>query len=111
MKIGEVWNVDFSPKVGDKISKIRPAVIVNNNNMGALNLRVVVPVTDAIRNIREWHVFLKKNNTNNLSKDSVADCFQIKSLSTTRFVSKRGDLSVQETDTVKICIMKVLDLI
>ena len=111
MNTGEVWNVNFSPKVGDEISKMRPAVIVNNNNMGALNLRVVVPVTDAIRSVRDWHVFLKKNSINNLSKDSVADCFQIKSISMKRFVSKRGELSVQEMDNIKIGIMKVLDLI
>ncbi len=111
MKIGEVWNINFDPKIGDEINKVRPAIIVNNDNVGALNLRVVVPVTDAIRSVRDWHVFLKKNNINNLTKDSVADCFQIKSISVKRFVSKRGKLSIQEMDDVKLCIMKILDLI
>ncbi len=111
MKIGEIWNINFDPKIGDEINKIRPAIIVNNDNIGALNLRVVVPVTDAIKNIRDWHVFLKKTKINNLTKDSVADCFQIKSISLKRFVSKRGSLSAEELDDVKLCIMKVLDLI
>jgi len=111
MKVGEVWNIDFSPQAGDEIKKVRPAVIVNHDNMGALQLKVVVPITDGVRSIREWHVFLIKNKTNGLVKDSVADCFQIKSISKNRFLSKRGKLSESEMDDVKLCIMKVLALI
>jgi len=110
MKLGEVWNVNFSPQVGDEIRKIRPAVIVNNDNMGALELKVVVPITDAIRNNREWHVLLKRSSTNGLTKDSVADCFQIKSISKNRFIEKIGQLRKDETDDIKIGLMKVLDL-
>ncbi len=47
MKHTEVWLVDFSPKVGQEIDKVRPAVVVNHDSMGALQLKVVVPVTDA----------------------------------------------------------------
>jgi mRNA-degrading endonuclease toxin of MazEF toxin-antitoxin module len=49
MKHGEVWLVDFAPKVGQEIDKVRPAVIVNHDSMGALQLKIVVPITDAIR--------------------------------------------------------------
>lgn len=111
MKFGEVWNINFSPQVGDEIKKIRPAVIVNHDSMGALQLRVVVPITDGIRSIREWHVSLIKNNVNGLDKDSVADCFQIKSISKNRFISKRGQLSESEMSEVKLGLMKVLDLL
>ena len=47
MKHAEIWLVDFAPKVGQEIDKVRPAVIVNHDSMGALQLKVVVPVTDA----------------------------------------------------------------
>ena len=51
----EVWLVDFAPK-GQEIYKIRPAIIVNHDSMGALSLKVVVPITDAARSIRDWHL-------------------------------------------------------
>jgi mRNA interferase MazF len=49
--------------------------------MGALQLKVVVPVTDAVRSIRDWHVSLSPSKDNGISKASVADCFQVKSIS------------------------------
>jgi len=42
---GEVWLVQFDPKVGEEIGKMRPAVVVNDPNIGALPLRIVVPLT------------------------------------------------------------------
>ena len=108
---GEVWLVDFAPKIGQEIGKIRPAIIVNHDSMGALQLRVVVPVTDALRSIREWHVALHPSGENGISKPSVADCFQVKSLSKERFVKKVGILSTAEMDEVKLALMRVLDLL
>jgi mRNA-degrading endonuclease toxin of MazEF toxin-antitoxin module len=42
---GEIWLCNSTPSVGDEIRKIRPAVIVNNNEVGTLRLKVVVPIT------------------------------------------------------------------
>ncbi len=111
MKHGEVWLVDFSPKVGQEIDKIRPAIIINHDSMGALELKVVVPITDATRWVREWHVSLYATLANGLSKESIADCFQVKSISKKRFVKQMGKLSKQEMDEVKIGLIKVLDLL
>lgn len=79
--------------------------------MGALKLKVVVPITDGARSIKEWHIQIAKNDFNGLDKNSVADCFQIKSISKERFISKRGALSDSEMDDVKLGLMKVLDLL
>jgi mRNA-degrading endonuclease toxin of MazEF toxin-antitoxin module len=59
MKHAEVWLVDFAPKVGQEIDKVRPAVIVNHDSMWALQLKVVVPITDAVRSIRDWQKVLR----------------------------------------------------
>ena len=79
--------------------------------MGALKVKVVVPVTDATRSVREWHAVLKKSIQNGLDKDSVADCFQIKSISKDRFISRRGELSEEEMNEIKLGMMKVLNLL
>ena len=111
MKHAEVWLVDFAPKVGQEIHKIRPAIIVNHDSMGALSLKVVVPVTDALRSIRDWHAPISPSKGNGLSKESVADCFQVKSISKERFVKRLGVLSTHEMDQVKLGLIKVLDLL
>ena len=111
MKQGEVWQVDFSPKIGQEIDKVRPIVIVDHDSMGGLQLKVVVPITDGVRLMHEWHVALRSTKTNGISKKSVADCFQVKSISKERFVKRLGSLSNEEMDEVKLGLMKVLDLL
>jgi mRNA interferase MazF len=111
MKHGEVWLVDFAPRVGQEIDKVRPAVIVNHDSMGALQLKVVVPITDAVRSIRDWHVLLNSSKGNGILKERVADCFQVKSISKERFVKHLGSLSTKEMDEVKLGLIKVLDLL
>lgn len=111
MKQGEVWLVDFAPKIGHEIDKKRPAVIVNHDSMGILQLKVVVPVTDASRNIQDWHIRLASTTENGLTKDSVADCFQVKSISKDRFIGLLGKLSKKELTQVKLGLMTVLDLL
>lgn len=111
MKHSEVWLVDFAPKIGHEIDKQRPAVIVNHDSVGALQLKVVVPVTDAVRSIRDWHVALNPTSENGIAKQSVADCFQIKSISKERFMRRLGILSPREMEDIKVTLMKVLDLL
>lgn len=111
MTAGEVWEINFSPQVGDEIRKTRPAIVVNNDTMGSLDLKVVVPVTDGSKMPREWHVVLSPSPSNGLSKLSIADCFQVKSVSQKRFIRRLGKLSSDEMDDVKLGLMKVLDLL
>ena len=49
MKQSEIWLVDFSRRVGQEIDKVRPAIVVNHDTIGALQLKVVVPITDAAK--------------------------------------------------------------
>ena len=46
MKQGEVWLINLNPTIGAEIKKTRPAVIVNDDALGKLPLKVIVPVTD-----------------------------------------------------------------
>lgn len=111
MKSGEVWLIDFSPKVGQEIDKVRPAIIVNHNSVGVLRLKIVVPITDALKHSKEWLIQIFPDSENGLTKRSVADCFQIKSLSEDRFVRKIGRLKTDDINNVKLGLIKVLGLI
>lgn len=46
MKQGEVWLINLDPTVGSEIKKTRPGIIVNDNTLGKLPLKVIVPLTD-----------------------------------------------------------------
>jgi mRNA interferase MazF len=110
MKNGEVWLVNFEPQIGQEIKKTRPAIIVNSDALGVLPLKVVVPLTDGLKQQQTWMAKFSPSQKNGLSKTSFADCFQVKSLSEKRFVKKIGVLTEAEMADVKICLAKVLEL-
>jgi len=88
--------------VGAEIGKRRPAVIINKDSTGILPLRVVVPITqwqDIFAEL-EWMVLLEPTTENGLIKRSAADAFQIKSVSTDRFLRQIGTLSETEMQAI-----------
>ena len=92
MTRGEIWLVSFDPAIGDEIQKMRPAAIVSGDVYGVLRLRLVVPITgwqEAFA-ARPWMIEIAPTPGNGLSKQSAADAFQVKSLSTRRFVRRIG---------------------
>ena len=111
MKTGEIWLVNFFPSVGDEIKKTRPAVVVGNDMIAGLDLRIVVPITNVGKIVRPWHIRIKPSNSNNLTKESFVECFQLKFVSHLRFGRRIGSLSSADMDSVKVCIAEVLDLL
>lgn len=45
MNRAEIWRINLDPSVGAEIRKTRPALILSVDAIGALPLRVVVPIT------------------------------------------------------------------
>ena len=43
---GEVWRIRFDPAEGDEIKKVRTAVVISENAVGRLRLKIVVPITE-----------------------------------------------------------------
>lgn len=112
MKQSEVWLIDLDPTRGAEIQKRRPAIIVNDDRLGKLPLKVVVPITDwkDRYDIAPWMVKIEPNATNGLSKTSSADCFQIRSLSHERLIKKLGYIDMSTLNEIKEAVKKVLDL-
>jgi mRNA interferase MazF len=95
MNKGEIWLINLDPTVGAEIKKSRPAIIVNENAMGILPLRIIIPITEwrDQYKISSWMVRLEPDKDNCLDKISAADTFQIRSVSTTRFIKLIGKLN------------------
>lgn len=114
MKIvrGQVWKVNLDPTRGAEMKKLRPCVVVSADSIGKLPLKVIVPITEwkEIYASYPWIVKLKPNMQNGLDKLSAADAFQVKSLSTERFVKQLGVLSEEEIDDIVSAIGIVIQI-
>ncbi len=112
MKQSEIWLIDLDPTKGAEIQKKRSAIIVNDNALGKLPLKVIVPLTDWKErySVAPWMVKIAPNKINGLSKDSAADCFQIRSLSQERLIKKIGSIDNDLLDDIKTGLKKVLSL-
>jgi mRNA interferase MazF len=91
---GKILLVQLNPSVGSEFGKTRPVIIVSNNAIGILLLKAIIPITDWKERytIRTWMVKLEPTPDNGLSKTSMADTFQVRSLSQEKFVRKLGQL-------------------
>jgi len=112
MKQGEIWLINLDPTVGAEIRKIRPAIIVNDNALGILPLKIIVPVTDwkAKYEIAPWMVKIIPDAENKLLKESSADCFQVRSVSQDRFISKIGKISDSVSEDIKSGLARILSI-
>jgi mRNA interferase MazF len=109
MRRGEVWLINLDPTIGAEIQKTRPAIIVNEDAIGILPLRVIVPLTDWKERyqIAPWLVRIDPDTANGLSKPSAADAFQIRSVSQARFANRLGRV----TDDQLLKIMKAIQIV
>jgi mRNA interferase MazF len=111
MRQGEIWEINLSPTVGAKIKKKRPAVIINDDAIGILPLKVIVPITvwrDRFQGAI-WMVRIEPDDENKLTKPSAVDTFQVRSVSTGRFLRKIGSVSSKVLEEIKTAIKAVID--
>jgi mRNA interferase MazF len=109
MKKGEVWLINLDPTLGAEIHKTRPGVIVSSDLMGALPLKIVVPLTawkEAFK-AAPGQVKIKKTAENGLEKTSSADPFQVRSISERRL----GRLASGEMDLIESSLAVSLGMI
>ena len=112
MKQGEIWLINLDPTVGAEIKKTRPAIIVNDNALGKLPLKIIVPITDwkDKYEIAPWMIKIEPDSENGLSKVSAADSFQVRSVSQDRFVKHIGTVPETIMEEIRIGLAKVLSI-
>jgi mRNA interferase MazF len=112
MNQGEIWLVDLEPTIGAEINKTRPALIMSNNKLGKLPLKIIVPITGWKEHysIAPWMIKIEPNQINGLVKISSMDCFQIRSVSQERLVEKIGEISLDEVINVQEGILRILGI-
>ena len=98
LRQGEIYQINLDPTIGSEMTKQRPCVILSADDIGILPLKVVAPITDYKKHYDNvpWMVSLEPNKINNLSKPSVIDLFQLRSLSDQRIIRRIGSLTKSE---------------
>jgi mRNA interferase MazF len=101
MHRGEIWLINLDPTIGAEIKKTRPAVIVSDDAIGILPLKVIVPITEWKDRyaVAPWMVRLEPDAQNGLDKTSAADAFQVRSVAQERLrlhLGRLGDATLQE---------------
>lgn len=109
MKQKEIWLINLEPTIGAEIRKTRPCVIINDDSIGALPLKIIAPLTDykdKYKNI-PWMIAVSPDKYNNLKKASVIDVFQVRSVSEERLIKRIGII----TDKALAEVMRALQLV
>jgi mRNA interferase MazF len=110
IKQSEIWKVNFDPTIGSEIKKTRPALIINDDALGKLPLKVILPITDWKIQYSNypWMVKIEPDSHNGLEKTSAIDCFQIRSVSIERMTDHVGIVNFSILSQVQEAIMKVI---
>ena len=97
MNTKDIYLVNLNPTKGAEIRKARPCIIVSNDDIGVLPLKVVVPLIGhkENHNNKSWLVPIVPTSQNGLSKISTADALNIRSVSDARIIKKIGVIDEQ----------------
>jgi mRNA interferase MazF len=90
MKRGEIYMVQFEPSVGREYQGSRPALIVQAAELDTSPLITVVPLTSKVTKGYLSDVVIKKDEINQLWKDSIALPRFVTSFDRTRFLQPNG---------------------
>ena len=109
---GEIWLINLDPTIGAEIKKTRPAVIVNDDAVGILPLKIIVPITEWKDRyaVAPWMIRVDPDSSNQLDKASAVDTFQIRSVSHQRFVRRVGVVSDKVISEIERGLATVLNI-
>lgn len=93
-----IYLVNLDPVVGSEQGKVRPALVISNEEINKiLPVINVLPITSYKENRKIYanEVFLDKNESR-LEKDSIVLCYQIRTIDKKRLIKKIGEVSSKE---------------
>ena len=109
MKQGEIWIVNLDPTIGAEIQKSRPCVIVNDDSVGILPLKIIAPITEYKEKFKDvpWMVTLIPSAENGLDKKSIIDLFQVRCVAEERLIKRIGVIGSVMVLSVKAALKVV----
>lgn len=87
----QIWLINFDPSFGHEYQKMRPGIIIENNNyIDKFDLLTIVPISSKIDIKFELDIEIPKTKTNRLMMDSIIKTKQINSFDKRRFIKFIG---------------------
>lgn len=85
---------------------------MNDDTLGRLPLKIIVPITDWKESygFAPWMIKIEPDKQNSLNKVSAADCFQVRSISELRFVKQIGKVNRDVLELIKEGLAKVFSI-
>ncbi|MCL4368773.1 MAG: type II toxin-antitoxin system PemK/MazF family toxin [Actinobacteria bacterium] len=110
---GEIWLVSFDPTMGEEIRKTRPAVVISTDAASSIRLRLAVPVTTWQPKFQGRFGYLKldADARNGLSNDSAVNMFQVRCMSTDRFITRLGVVPADVMEEIVAFIASVIEYV
>ena len=100
MKINKwtIWRANLDPVVGSEQGKSRPVLIISEDDINSiLNIVNIIPITSRKQGrIIYPNEVLLPANTIGLDKESIALCYQIRTIDRTRLSKKYGQITSKE---------------
>ncbi len=91
LSFGDIYLTKFDPSVGREYSKIRPALVIQEENISAISPYItIMPISSRINKFKLPDIFLPKDEKNRLLNDSVIKVQQISSFDKSRFIKLIG---------------------
>ena len=112
IKQSEIWLVNLDPTIGSEICKTRPCLVIGDDTIGKLQSKTILPITswNPIYKDVPWMIKCTPSDKNRLSKTSTIDAFQIRNLSTKRFIKKIGSIDEALLFEVHSIVAKTLNI-
>ena len=111
MNTKDIYLVDLNPTRGAEVNKARPCIVVSNNDVGVLPLKIIVPLIGyKEHHNKSWMVKIEPKTHTGLSKISTADSMQIRSVAHNRIIKKIGYIDKQTYMQLQEAMKIVLDL-
>lgn len=97
VKQGDIWSIDFEPQKGKEITKRRPAIVIDIDDISFHSVRMIVPITSWKKEFDryEWLLKLDDYKALGLNNPSCVNCHQVKSFSLERFHKKIGTIDFE----------------
>ena len=111
MKQGEIWDITLGNKSVADIGENCPVIILNDDIIGILPSRVIVPLTDWQDKFDKaiWLIRLEPNDENNLGRVTAVDAFQLYTIPTTWFLKKIGTVTAEELQHIKNAVKAIIN--
>lgn len=108
---GEVWMMAVGNNLTSAEGDTRKVVIISSDTLGALPLKVVVPLTPWKDDYASapWMVRLPPVLHSGLESPMAADALQVRSVSSARLVKRLGELPDSYINQIAIAISQILE--